>query len=93
MQGIIPLIIAGLFVYLMFFRRGRGGMGMGCCGGHFGHDSVDHDSVDHDHESPHNKSADPPPGEHSGNVIDLKEGDYTVLPPNESLLNRRRLPR
>ena len=35
MQTIIPLIIAGLFVYLMFSRKG----GMGCCGGHSGHDS------------------------------------------------------
>jgi hypothetical protein len=76
MQGIITLIIAGLFFYLIFFRRGRGGMGMGCCGVHFGHDS----------ESPHNKPLDPPPGE------PLKEGDYTVLPSNENLLNRR-LPR
>ena len=79
MQGIIPLIIAGLFFYLMFFRRGRGGMGMGCCGGHFGHDS----------ESPHNNPADPPPGETNGNVIDLKEEDYTVLPSNENPLNRQ----
>ena len=79
MQGIIPLIIAGLFFYLMFFRRGRGGMGMGCCGGHFGHES----------ENPHNKPADPPPSEPLGNVIDVKEGDYTVLPPNENPVNRR----
>ena len=84
MQGIIPLIIAGLFVYLMFFRRGRGGMGMGCCGGHLGHDS----------ESPHNKNkpSDPPPGEPLGNVIDLRKEDYSVLPSNETPLNRR-LPR
>jgi hypothetical protein len=82
MQSIIPLIIAGLFVYLVFFRRGRGGMGMGCCGGHFGHDS----------ESPQNKTSGPPPGEPIGNVIDLKKKDYTVLPSNENPLNRQ-LPR
>ena len=79
MQGIIPLIIAGLFVYLMFFRRSRGGMGMGCCAGHFGHES----------ENPHNKPSDPPPGEPLASVIDLKEDDYTVLPSNENPLNRR----
>ena len=80
MQNIFPLIIAGVFFYLMFFRRGRGEMGMGCCGGHFGHDS----------ESPHNKPSDSLPGEPLGNVIDLKEEeDYTVLPSNETPLNRR----
>lgn len=33
MQNIMSLIFVGLFVYLMFFRKG----GMGCCGGHGGH--------------------------------------------------------
>jgi hypothetical protein len=53
---------------------------MGCCGGHFGYDS----------ESPHSKPSDSLPGEPLGNVIDLKEEeDYTVLPSNETPLNRR----
>ena len=30
MQNLISLIFVGLFVYLMFSRKG----GMGCCGGH-----------------------------------------------------------
>lgn len=75
MQTIIPLILVGLFVYLMFSRKG----GMGCCGGHAGHDS----------ESPQDK----PKGNHSnepfGSVIDLKEEDYTVLAPQETPVKRR----
>jgi hypothetical protein len=74
---IIPLIIVGLFVYLMFFRRGRGGMG--CCGGHIGHDS----------KGPQDKHTGTPPGDTMGSVIDLKEEDYTVLPPRETPMNRR----
>lgn len=80
MQTIIPLIIAGLFVYLMFFRKGSGGMG--CCGGHLGHDSGE----------PQNKENGHTPGEPLVSVIDLKEEDYTVLPPRETPVNRR-LPR
>jgi hypothetical protein len=62
---IIPLIIVGLFVYLMFFRRG----GMGCCGGHIGHDSKRHQD----------KHTGTPPGEPLGSVIDLREEDYTLI--------------
>ena len=80
MQTIIPLIIAGLFVYLMFFRRGRGGMG--CCGGHLGHDS----------RGAQDKHTGNPPSEPLGSVIDLKEEDYTMLPSKVTLPNRR-LPR
>ena len=66
MQSIIPLILIGLFVYLMFSRKG----GMGCCGGHGGHDSdqnrkVNTGSLSH---------------EDMGNVIDLREDEYTLLP-------------
>lgn len=75
---IIPLIIVGLFVYLMFFRKG----GMGCCGGHLGHDS----------KKPQDKHVGPPPGEPLGSVIELKEKDYTILPSKEIPLDRR-LPR
>ena len=32
MQDLILLILGALFVYLLFSRKG--GMGMGCCGGH-----------------------------------------------------------
>jgi hypothetical protein len=74
MQTIIPLIIVGLFVYLMFSRKG----GMGCCGGHSANDSKRHQDK---HPGTH-------PGE-SGNVIDLKEEDYTILPHKETPPNRR----
>ena len=70
MQGIIPLILAGLFVYLMFSRKG----GMGCCGGHGthgGHDSDQNRTVKTGSSSHH---------EDMGNVIDLREDEYTILP-------------
>jgi hypothetical protein len=35
MENLLPILLIGLFVYLIFFRRG--GMGMGCCGGHGEH--------------------------------------------------------
>jgi hypothetical protein len=66
MQGIIPLILLGLFVYLMFSRKG----GMGCCGGHGGHDSEQNRKVNRGRSS-HGDM---------GNVIDLREDEYTVLP-------------
>ena len=39
MQNLILLILGAIFVYLLFFRKGGmgSGMGMGCCGGHGGH--------------------------------------------------------
>ncbi len=75
---IIPLIIVGLFVYLMFFRKG----GMGCCGGHIGHDS----------KRPQDKHTGNHPGEPLGSMIDLREEDYATLPSKEIPPNRR-LPR
>jgi hypothetical protein len=78
MQSITPLIIVGLFVYLMFSRKG----GMGCCGGHSGHDSKRH-------QDNHTGT---PTGDPMGTVIDLKEEDYIVLQPSENPINRR-LPR
>ena len=66
MQGIIPLILLGLFVYLMFSRKG----GMGCCGGHGGHDSEQNRKVNRGRSS----------NGDMGNVIDLREDEYTVLP-------------
>ena len=78
MQTIIPLIIVGVFAYLMFSRKG----GMGCCGGHSGHDS----------KRPQDKHTGNHPGEPLGNVIDLKEEDYAVLPTKANPINRR-LPR
>jgi hypothetical protein len=67
MQGIIPLILIGLFAYFMFSRKG----GMGCCGGHGGHDSDQNRKVKTGSSSHH---------EDMGNVIDLREDEYTILP-------------
>jgi hypothetical protein len=75
MQTIIPLILVGLFAYLMFSRKG----GMGCCGGHHGHDS----------KRPQDKRTGNHPGEPLGSVIDLKKEDYTILPAKETTPNRR----
>ena len=67
MQNLIPLIVTALFVYLLFSRKG----GMGCCGGHGEHESERYKDVDSG-KSSHN---DP------GNVIDLREDEYTILQP------------
>ena len=66
MQNLIPLIVIGLFVYLMFFRRG----GMGCCGSHGPHDSGRSRRVNSGGSS----------NDHLDNVIDLSEDDYAVSP-------------
>ena len=69
MERIIPLVIIGVFLYLLLFRRGGMG-GMGCCGSHGSHDSNPH------HDAPSEK----PSQIRQDDVIDLQEGDYTVLP-------------
>jgi hypothetical protein len=40
-QNLIPLVFIGLFVYLIFSRKG----GMGCCGGHGAHKPEQHKEV------------------------------------------------
>lgn len=79
---IITLILAAIFVYLLFFRKG--GIGMGCCGGHGSYgDHSGHDS----HDSHCGHSAEPYKNKHPGlsaadikeDVIDLREDQYTVL--------------
>lgn len=67
MQSLIPLILIGLFAYLMFSRRGGG---MGCCGSHGSHESERSQKLD-----PGKSINDNP-----DSVIDLKEDEYTVLP-------------
>jgi hypothetical protein len=93
MQNLIILIVAAFFVYLLFFRKGGmgSGMGMGCCGGHGSHG--DHSS--HDRYNSHGghcgTGAEPDKGRHlndltedrKGDVIDLREDQYTVLPVEE----------
>ena len=82
MQDLILLILGALFVYLLFSRKG--GMGMGCCGGHgsygdhSGHDSHgshgDHTNVPYKDKHPNGLSSDI-----TEEVIDLREDQYTVV--------------
>ena len=78
MQNVISLIFVGLFVYLMFSRKG----GMGCCGGHGGHKSEQDQKVNMG-KSSHGDG---------GDVIDLRKDEYTILPTkdHERPQNQRR---
>jgi hypothetical protein len=67
---IITLILAALFVYLLFFRKG--GMGMGCCGSHGSHSG-------HGHEPDKDRHFDELSENRKEDVIDLREDQYTVL--------------
>lgn len=86
MQNLIILILAAFFVYLLFFRKGGmgSGMGMGCCGGHGGHD--DHNSHnrqesygDHHHEPDKGRHFSELSDDIKEDVIDLREDQYSVL--------------
>jgi hypothetical protein len=66
MQNLLPLILIGFFVYLIFSRRG----GMGCCGGH--------GSAEH-RQHPQSNSGDSA-HDHTHEVIVLRKDEYTVLP-------------
>ena len=79
MQDLFPLLLAAFFVYLLFFRKG--GMGMGCCGGHGGHNR-------HDSNGGHaGRSAEPVKSmpynelfeDSKGDIIDLRKDQYTVM--------------
>ena len=65
MQNIISLIFVGLVVYLMFSRKG----GMSCCGGH-GDRQSDQNQKEKVDISSHTDA---------GEVIDLKEDEYSIL--------------
>jgi hypothetical protein len=65
MQNLIPLILIGVFVYFFFSRKG----GMGCCGGHGGHE---HQGNQNEHSG---KSSDG----RLENVIDLREDEYKII--------------
>jgi len=73
MQNIIPLILGAFVVYLLFFRKG--GMGMGCCGGH---DSHGHHSG-HGHEAVKDRHFNELSENRKEDVIDLREDQYTVV--------------
>ena len=64
MQSLIPLFFIGLFIYLMFFRKG----GMGCCGGHINHEEDRQHKIDS--KSPSYKT--------EGNVIDLEKDEHKI---------------
>jgi hypothetical protein len=66
MQNLLPLILIGFFVYLIFARKG----GMCCCGGH---------GSDEHRQHPHPNSGDPA-HDHTQDVIVLRKDEYTVLP-------------
>ena len=74
MQDLFPLFMLALFIYYLFFRKG--GMGMGCCGGHGSHGGHgrEPDTSRHLNTFPEGKKED---------VIDLREDQYTVLPVEE----------
>ncbi len=65
MQNLIPLILVGLFGYLVFSKKG----GMGCCGGHGGHKPEPKQKLNMDGSS----HGDP------GDVIDLNKDEYSIL--------------
>ena len=66
MQNILPLILIGFFVYLIF-RKG----GTGCCGSHGSHE-LKRPQDEHAHQSglPHDRMK---------KVIDLRKDEYTNL--------------
>lgn len=81
MQNLLPLILIGFFVYLIFFRKGGG---MGCCGGH------SHSS--HEPRRQHDRhlySDDFPQEDRMQKVIDLRKDEYTILPAGDDQDHRR----
>lgn len=80
MQNLLPLILIGFIVYLIFSRKG----GMGCCGGH-GHSS-------HEPRKQHDRhlySDDFPRDDRMEKVIDLRKDEYTILPAGDDQDHRR----
>jgi hypothetical protein len=66
MQNLISLILVGLFVYLIFSRKGS----MGCCSSHGSHKSEQNQKVNMERSS-HGDV---------GDVIDLHKDEYKILP-------------
>ncbi len=64
MQSLVPLFFIGLFVYLMFFRKG----GMGCCGGH----------INQEKDRGHKINSKSPSDKTEGRVIDLDKNEYKI---------------
>ena len=89
MQNLIILLAAAVFVYLLFFRKGGmgSGMGMGYCGGHGSHG--DHSShinrgsdggdCDRSSEPDKNKYPEELSVDRKEDVIDLRKDQFSVL--------------
>lgn len=72
MENLIPLLVLGVFMYLVFFRRG----GMSCCGSHGTHNSGRDQQTDSEDKLYHARQED---------VIDLREGEgYRILTPRDN---------
>jgi hypothetical protein len=68
MNDLFILLLIGVAVFFMF-RKG----GMGCCGGHGGHESSDSENNHAGHSASHKEQS---------QIIDLNEADYSILPSN-----------
>jgi hypothetical protein len=64
MQNLLPLILIGIFVYLIFTRKG----GMGCCGSHGSNEPKRHQD---EHSHPGDL-----PQDRMEKVIDLRKDEY-----------------
>jgi hypothetical protein len=77
MDNLFVFVIMGVFLYLLFFRKGGMG-GMGCCGGHTGHG--DHGEGHTRGDGPAAKSPSQSPQKE---VINLRKDQYAVLNPSD----------
>jgi len=74
MDNLFVFIIMGLFLYLIFFRKGGMG-GMGCCGGHGDHG--------HGQTRPDRPSGKDPNQVPQQEVVDLRKDEYAILNPSD----------
>jgi len=74
MDNLFTFIIMGLFVYLIFFRKG----GMGCCGGHTGHGDHGEGHTRGDGLSGRGPNQDP-----QKEVIELRKDQYIISNPGD----------
>ena len=77
MQNLIPLLLIGFFIYLIFSRKGGMG-GMGCCGSHGAHG-------DHSSGKENKPNSETVSRMQDDKVIDLQEGtDYVSIPSKDN---------
>lgn len=79
MNGLFFWLILGVVVYMLVSRKG--GIGMGCCGGHHDH---------HPNEANHGDSEDHPSSSSKSdiNIIDVKKEDYRVISSHDQRAQR-----